>query len=92
MVEVCQASGCWIKIDKGNGETIMAKAEEESFFMPKDIVGKDVVISGEAKSKDVSVKQLRHYAIDAGKSKEEIEKITTPQKQIIIMAKGVLVL
>lgn len=60
--------------------------------MPKNLVGKEVVIEGEASVKETSVKQLRHYAEDAGKSKEEIKKITEPKKEVIFMAAGVLVL
>jgi hypothetical protein len=40
----------------------------------------------------VSVKQQKHYAEDAGKSKEEIEKIKEPKKETQFIAKGVLVL
>jgi hypothetical protein len=38
------------------------------------------------------VKELQHYAEDAGKSKEEIAKITEPKKEIVMNAKGILVL
>ena len=57
-----------------------------------DIVGKEVVLEGEAVVKEVSVKQLQHYAKDAGKSEEEIKKITQPKKELQFIAKGVLVL
>jgi len=33
----------------------------------------------------------KHYAEDAGKSKEEIEKIKEPKKEVIIAIKGVKV-
>ncbi len=91
VVEVCQVKGCWIKIDKGNGETILAKTNDE-FFMPKDIVGKTVVLNADASIKERSVKELKHYAEDAGKSKEEIEKITAPKKELVLKLKGVTVL
>ena len=92
VTEVCQEKGCWMKLEKSNGENLMVKFKDYGFFMPKDIVGKDVVLEGEAISKEVSVKQLRHYAEDAGKSKEEIEKINAPRKETQFVAKGVLVL
>jgi hypothetical protein len=91
VTEVCQEKGCWMKLEKGNGESLMVKFKDYGFFMPKDIVGREVVIDGEAVSKEVSVKQLRHYAEDAGKSKEEIEKIKAPKKETQFIAKGVLV-
>ena len=91
VVEVCQVKGCWIKIDKGNGETMLAKTGDE-FFMPKDIVGKTVALNAEASVKERSVKELKHYAEDAGKSKEEIEKIKEPKKELVLKLKGVMVL
>lgn len=89
--EVCQEKGCWMKLEKENGETLMVKFKDYGFFMPKDIVGKEVVLEGEAIVKEVSVKQQKHYAEDAGKSKEEIEKIKKPKKETQFIASGVLV-
>jgi len=92
VVEVCQEKGCWMKIERANGEPLMVKFKDYGFFMPKNIVGKEVVIEGTASVKETSVKQLRHYAQDAGKSKEEIEKIKKPKKDVQFVASGVLVL
>ena len=92
VVSVCKEKGCWMKIERENGEPMMVKFKDYGFFMPKDIEGKEVVIEGEASVKETSVKQLRHYAEDAGKSKEEIAKIKSPKKEVIFVAKGVLVL
>ena len=90
--EVCQEKGCWMKLERANGEKVMVKFKDYGFFMPKDIVGKDVVLDGEAVVKEVSVKQQQHYAKDAGKSEEEIKKIKEPKKELQFVAKGVLVL
>lgn len=92
VTEVCLEKGCWMRVDKGNGETMTVRFKDYGFFMPKDIVGKTVVLEGEAKQKEVSVQQQRHYAEDAGKSKEEIEKINTPKKETQFIASGVLVI
>lgn len=92
VTEVCQEKGCWMKLEKANGESMMVKFKDYGFFMPKDIVGKDVVLEGDAQVKEVSIKQQKHYALDAGKSKVEIEKIKTPKKETQFIAKGVLVL
>jgi hypothetical protein len=92
VVSVCQEKGCWMKIERENGEPMMVKFKDYGFFMPKNIEGKEVVLEGEAAIKETSVKQLRHYAQDAGKSKEEIEKIKEPKKNVVFVAKGVLVL
>lgn len=90
VVEVCQAMGCWIKVALPTGDTLLAKTNDE-FFMPKNIAGKTVVINGEASIKERPVKELKHYAEDAGKSKEEIAKITAPKKELTVKLKGVKV-
>ncbi|HET9744512.1 MAG TPA: DUF4920 domain-containing protein [Chitinophagaceae bacterium] len=91
VVEVCQAMGCWAKLKKEDGSTIMIKVKDHEFAMPKDIVGRTVVVEGKAELKETSVEMLKHYAEDAGKSKEEIEKIKDPKKEVIMMIKGVKV-
>jgi hypothetical protein len=92
VVEVCQEMGCWINLEKPDGSTVLAKAKDHGFTMPKDIVGKTVVVEGEASLKKISEAQRRHYAEDAGKSKEDIEKIKGASREITIVASGVKVL
>lgn len=91
VVEVCQAMGCWAKLQREDGSTVMIKVKDHEFAMPKDIVGKTIVADGKAEIKETSVAMLKHYAEDAGKSKEEIAKIKEPQKEVIITIKGVKV-
>jgi hypothetical protein len=89
---VCQAKGCWMRMKTASGQEIMIKFKDYAFFMPKDLAGTNVVIDGVASVKTVSVATLKHYAEDAGKSEAEINAITEPKKEIMFMAKGVLVL
>lgn len=91
VVEVCQAMGCWAKLQREDGSTIMIKVKDHEFAMPKDIVGKVIVAEGKAEVKETSVSMLKHYAEDAGKSKEEIDKIKEPKKEVIMTIKGVKV-
>jgi cyanophycinase-like exopeptidase len=60
--------------------------------VPLALNGKNIVIQGTAEEKITSVEMLRHYAEDAGKSKEEIAAIKEPKKEIVVQAKGILVL
>lgn len=92
VVEVCQEKGCWMKLQKSDGEPLMVKFKDYKFFMPKDIIGKEVVLEGQAVVKEVPVKQLKHYAKDAGKSQEEIDKIKESKREVQFIAAGVLVL
>ena len=80
---VCQVKGCWMKVKMDNGETMRVMFKDYAFFVPKDIAGKTVVFEGEAQKKTVPVEHLQHYALDAGKSKEEIAKITTENSKAI---------
>ena len=91
VVEVCKKKGCFMKLSQANGKPIMVQFTNYEFFMPQNIVGKTVVVEGIAKVKETSVERLRHYAADAGKTKEEIAMIKEPKKDISIMADGVLV-
>jgi hypothetical protein len=91
VVEVCKKKGCFMKLTRSNGEPIMVRFKDYGFFMPQDIVGKTVVVDGIAKVKETSVERLKHFAEDAGKSKEEIAKITQPKTDIEFMADGVYI-
>lgn len=92
VTDVCVKKGCWMKIERPNGEKMMVKFKDYGFFMPQNIVGKEVVLDGEATVNETSVKQLQHYAKDAGKPDEEVKKIKEPKKELVFVAKGVLVL
>jgi len=87
---VCQEKGCWMRLDLADGNEIMVKFKDYGFFMPKDITGKEVIIEGKAFVNIVPVKELQHYAEDAGKSKEEIAQIIESKKTYSFEAEGVL--
>ncbi|MEN8858554.1 MAG: DUF4920 domain-containing protein [Flavobacteriaceae bacterium] len=89
--EVCSKKGCWMKLPAGEGEeTIMVRFKDYGFFMPLDANGKEVIVEGKAFVTEVSVADLKHYAEDAGKSAEEIKKITEPKMELAFEANGVL--
>ena len=89
---VCKVRGCWMNIKSDAGASPMfVKFKNYAFFMPKDIAGKRVVMSGDAFKEIIPVEELRHYAEDDGKSKEEIAKITQPETKIRFVASGVTI-
>lgn len=92
VVGVCAKKGCWMKLKNPGGEEIMVKFLDYGFFVPQDINGKEIVLEGTAEKTVTPVSKLQHYAGDAGKSKEEIAKITEPKEEIVFTATGVLVL
>lgn len=89
IAEVCQMKGCWMTVATGDGQTIRVTFKDYGFFVPKDAAGKKTVIEGEAKMETVDVATLKHYAEDAGKSKEEIAAITEPETKLTFVASGV---
>lgn len=91
VVEVCKAEGCWIKMETANGP-MMIKMKDHSFVVPLDMNGKMIVAQGTATFKETSVDMLKHYAEDAGKSKEEIAAIKEAKKEITMQATGIIVL
>ncbi|WP_181305276.1 DUF4920 domain-containing protein [Rufibacter sp. XAAS-G3-1] len=91
VLDVCQAKGCWMEVAVQGQEPMRVSFKNYGFFMPKDIVGKEVVFEGVALRDTVSVADQRHFAEDAGKSKEEIAAITAPKPSITFVATGVQV-
>jgi Domain of unknown function (DUF4920) len=91
---VCQAKGCWMTIvsTDANKPKMMVKFKDYGFFMPKDIMGRKVVMQGTAFREVTTVEDLRHYAEDAGKSAAEIATITKPKEELKFLASGVLLL
>lgn len=91
--EVCQKKGCWMTIvsDDPSKPEMRVTFKDYAFFMPKDLTGKTVVVDGYAYVETTPVDVLRHYAEDAGKSKEEIEAITEPKREVSFEASGVLI-
>lgn len=87
--EVCSAKGCWMTLDMDGENEVMVKFKDYGFFMPLNAEG-EVVVNGKAFVSETSVEELRHYAEDAGKSKEEIEAITEPKRTYSFEADGVL--
>ena len=92
VTEVCDKKGCWLTVKTDSKENFMVKMKDYAFFVPVALRGKDVVLEGDAEMKMTSVKDLKHFAEDAKKSKEEIAMITQPKKELSFMASGIKVI
>jgi hypothetical protein len=88
--EVCQKKGCWMNMNIGNGQSMKVRFKDYGFFVPKDAAGKTVIMEGFAFNDTISVADLQHYAEDAGKTKEEIAKITEPEMSISFESHGLI--
>jgi hypothetical protein len=87
---VCQKKGCWMDLKTTDGEPLRVTFKDYAFFMPKDAAGREAIVEGVAKVEETSVADLKEYAKDAGKSKEEIEAIKEPKKELVFEASGVI--
>lgn len=86
---VCQKKGCWVRLKLDEEDESFIRFKDYAFFLPKDAEGREAVVSGKAYVKEVSVDDLKHFAEDAGKTKEEIAKINEPEMTYAFMADGV---
>lgn len=91
IIQACKKKGCWMTMDMGDNRKLLVRFKDYAFFVPKDCDGKDATIEGKVKKEVIDVATLRHYAEDAGKTKEEIEKITQPEEKYTFEAVGVII-
>ncbi len=90
--QVCATAGCWISIDKGNGQPLMVRFKDHFTIPPKTPPGTEAFVHGFAFTETVSVEMLRHLAEDAGKSPEEIQKINAPETRLGFQADGIVLI
>lgn len=92
IITSCQKKGCWITVKMPDGEPMRVSFKDYGFFVPTEgLEGKRAVIQGHAVKEVTDVAALKHYAEDAGKTPEEIAKITEPEISWNFTADGVII-
>jgi hypothetical protein len=87
--EVCSKMGCWINIDKGDGETFMVRFKDH-FTIPTDTkVGSVAYLTGTAIQDTIPVDEQRHYLEDVNAPQEEIDVITEDKYSMTFIAEGI---
>jgi len=87
----CPKKGCWMQV-KIDSDTIQVTFKDYGFFVPKTgLENKKTILEGYPKQDTISLKMLKHFAKDAGKSQKEIDKITKPEYKISFIADGVII-
>ena len=91
IISSCSKKGCWINVDIGDND-LFVKFKDYGFFVPTaNLEGKSTIINGKLSVDTLSVKTLRHYAEDEGRSKKEILAITEPQIKLSFLANGLII-
>ncbi len=92
VITSCVKKGCWMDVKLPNDEVMKVKFKDYGFFVPtQGLEGRKAILQGYATKETTDVATLRHYAEDAGKSKEEVERITEPSEDLFFIAEGVLI-
>ncbi len=90
--DVCKKKGCWIVMKLNDGQEMRVTFKDYKIFLPKDVLGKEVILDGFAYRDTTTVEWLQHYAKDGGKSDKEIAAIVDPKVELAFEAKGVAVM
>ena len=92
IITSCTKKGCWMDVKMADGTPMKVTFKDYGFFVPTaGLEGKKAVVKGHAVKEVTDVAALRHYAEDAGKSKEECEKITEAESSWTFVADGVVI-
>lgn len=89
--EVCTQKGCWFTMALPNGEPMRVTFKDYGFFIPTNAQGFPIILEGVATLTETDVETLKHFAEDQGKSKEEVDAITLPKREITFEATGVII-
>lgn len=89
LTQVCQSAGCWIKVENTAGTPLMIRFKDHFTIPTATAAGTMAYFHGIAYVDTTSVEMLKHYALDAKKSQEEIDKITEPKVTMMFEADGI---
>ena len=93
IIETCAKKGCWMNVAMEEGDDMMVRFKDYGFFVPKaGVANKSSIFKGVAYYDTLSVKDLRHYAMDAGKDSIEIMKISEAKPILAFEATGVVII
>ncbi len=94
ITEVCTHQGCWLRLkdpkNPGAGD-LFVKTKDHAFLVPRNAHGRNAVVHGRCESSEMSVADQKHYAEEAGRSAQEIAKITQPKRMITFHADSILI-
>jgi len=90
VADVCQAMGCWMTLS-ADGKTTRIKTDHE-FFLPKDVAGREAIVSGKFMISEISEEDARHFNDESKNPTVKSEDIKGPQKAFEMSATGIVIL
>lgn len=90
VAEVCPKKGCWMSVKgaKAN-EQVRVTFKDYGFFVPTELVGKEVALQGTYVKHTETVEEQKHLLRDAKRPQAEIDAITQPKETLRFIATGV---
>lgn len=90
VAEVCPKKGCWMKINgPSKNEQVRVTFKDYGFFVPTELVGKEVALQGHYVKHVESVEEQKHLLKDAQRPQSEIDAVTKPKEVYRFVATGV---
>jgi hypothetical protein len=88
--EVCPKKGCWMNVEGAQkGEPVRVTFKDYGFFVPTELVGKEVALKGRYVKHVESIEEQKHLLQDAKRPQSEIDGITKPKETLRFVATGV---
>lgn len=85
-------NGTWLRLEAGKEHEIIVSFKDEKLLFPTSIVGKEVVIEGEARVEPLSAAQQKDFIVETNASEGEINKLKTAKKVVLFETKGLVAL
>ncbi|MFN8945609.1 MAG: DUF4920 domain-containing protein [Pseudobdellovibrionaceae bacterium] len=90
VAEVCTKKGCWMNVKNPNQtDQVRVTFKDYGFFVPTELVGKEVALQGRYVKHIESVEEQKHLLQDAKRPQKEIDAITKPKETLRFVATGV---
>lgn len=74
--KVCKKKGCWMTI-KSKSDDMRVTFKDYGFFVPQNIVGKNVLVEGIIKEEILSLEQTKHFVQDEGGDPSKVTEAKT---------------
>jgi hypothetical protein len=83
--KVCKKKGCWMTI-KSKSDDLRVTFKDYGFFVPQNIVGKNVLVEGVIKEEKLTLEETKHFVKDEG---GDPSKVTEAKTDYQFVANGV---